>query len=337
MSPEYQFSEEVDPATLQRFNCFTTLPVRLHKNNDIARKAHRQFAKEWKAIIKDEKLDVDFRQSPVGHIASLALPECLPERLAFAAKALDYILAVDDATDLPSQPRPKSQTKRGIRAPQSHGWRFNTKQKHLQARLLLEGIESCGKGIMDMLGPAQAVLESLTVYSRECTSFDDYISLRIVNMGAVEIKSFVCHTMDMAPNAKERDAVYHIIKPLEVAMVLTNDYFSYPKEKALHPLQDPPGALFNAVPILMVEHGISEDDALALVKQMVIEAEQEHGMLLEELEQEGGLSTDLRQFINACRMATGGFHIWHASNPRYDVEGMREDKRSVRKIVLSWF
>jgi hypothetical protein len=49
----------------------------------------------------------------------------------------------------------------------------------------LDGIETCGKGIMDMLGPAQAVLESLTVYSRECTSFDDYLSLRIVNMGAV--------------------------------------------------------------------------------------------------------------------------------------------------------
>lgn len=74
MLPEYQFSEEIDPATLQRFHCFTTLPVRLHKSNDIARKAHRQFAKEWKAIIKDEMLDVDFRQSPVGHFASLALP-----------------------------------------------------------------------------------------------------------------------------------------------------------------------------------------------------------------------------------------------------------------------
>lgn len=143
--------------------------------------------------------------------------------------------------------------------------------------------------------------------------------------------------MDMAPDVKGRDAVYHVIKPLEVAMVLTNDYFSYPKEKALHPLQDSPGALFNAVPILMAEHEISEDDALALVKQMVIEAEQEHGVLLEELEREGGLSRDLGLYINACRMATGGFHIWHASNPRYDVEGMREDKRSVRKIVLSWF
>src|SRR5438105_10297714 len=100
--------------------------------------------------------------------------------------------------------------------------------------------------------------------------------------------------MDLGLDIKERAAIYHVVKPLEVAFALTNDYFSYPKEKALHPLHNPRGTFFNAVPILMVQHEISEDDALACLKQLILEAEEEHRVEVAKLEQKGPLSQELK-------------------------------------------
>ena len=141
--------------------------------------------------------------------------------------------------------------------------------------------------------------------------------------------------MDIGLDVKQRAAVYHVIKPLEIAMALTNDYFSYPKEKALHPLHNVSGNIFNAVPILMAEHAISEDDALALLKQKIIEAEEEHRAKFQELEHEGPIPHELKWYIMACRMATSGFHLWHASAPRYAIMRLNEKGQYSGRTIVS--
>jgi hypothetical protein len=100
MSTQYHYSKEVDSTTLARSRSFTTFPVRIHKNDAQAQKASHQFVKEWKRIVNDKRFDVNVSQSPVGHFASLVLPECLPERLPFAAKGFDYVAAVDGTLSL---------------------------------------------------------------------------------------------------------------------------------------------------------------------------------------------------------------------------------------------
>lgn len=143
--------------------------------------------------------------------------------------------------------------------------------------------------------------------------------------------------MNIGLDIKEKAVVYHVVKPLEVAMALTNDYFSYPKEKALHPLHNVPGNIFNAVPILMAQHAISEDDALALIKHKIIEAEEKHRVELEDLELKGALAQEVKRYIMACRMATSGFHLWHASAPRYAMTRINGNSRSSGRTLVSWF
>jgi hypothetical protein len=143
--------------------------------------------------------------------------------------------------------------------------------------------------------------------------------------------------MNIGLDIKERAAVYHVVKSLEVAMALPNDYFSYPKEKALHALHNGPGNLFNAVPILMAQHAISEDDALSLLKQKILEAEEDHCVEFEKLEQKGPLHQEFKRYIIACRMATSGFHFWHASSHRYSITRINWNSLLSEKTVLSRF
>lgn len=151
------------------------------------------------------------------------------------------------------------------------------------------------------------------------------------------MKGSVCLTMNLGLDTQERAAIYHVIRPLEVAMALTNDYFSYHKEKALHSLHNVPGDIFNAVPIIMAQHGISEDDALALVKQKIIEAEEDHLGKAEELGQKGQLTPELKQYVMACRLGAGGCHFWHASAPRFEIPTVNANSQSLGGIVSSRF
>jgi hypothetical protein len=101
MPQQYQYSKEVDCDTIARSRSFTTFPVRIHKNDAQSQRISNQFIKEWKRIIGgDKRFDANVAQSPVGHFVSLAIPECLPERLAFAWKAFDYAVALDGMLSL---------------------------------------------------------------------------------------------------------------------------------------------------------------------------------------------------------------------------------------------
>ncbi|KFY29535.1 hypothetical protein V493_02301 [Pseudogymnoascus sp. VKM F-4281 (FW-2241)] len=316
MLQQYQHSTEVDSATLARSGSFTTLPVRIHRNDVQVQKASNQFIREWKRIVGDKRFDLTVSQSPVGHAASLMFPECLPERLAFIAKACDFVTAVDDATDLPtSQEASKIFTPHGqILLMQFsriyHAEKPSPRSQHAHPK------ENNGTIVLDTGGFR---LDFFWKELRLCTSLEDYIPLRLVNGAFTVMKGSVCLAMNLGLDTQERAAVYHVIRPLEVAMALTNDYFSYHKEKALHSLHNVPGDIFNAVPIIMAQHGILEDDALALLKQKIIEAEEDHRGKAEELGQRGQLTPELKQYVMACRLGAGGCHFWHASAPRYEI------------------
>ncbi|KFZ18221.1 hypothetical protein V501_01334 [Pseudogymnoascus sp. VKM F-4519 (FW-2642)] len=352
MSLQYQYSQEVDPAEVAKSRSFTTFPVRVHKDNARTQKASNQFIKEWKRIVGDKRFDLNVAQSPVGHFASLLVPECLPERLAFVAKGCDFATAVDGIKRGKQNLHPddkntnaikgdvsRTETKSKIltRASQRDDWRSSSRYKRFQAQLFLEGLETCGPGVMSMVASTTAYLESNAIYSRECTSLEDYLPLRIANGGFSVLKEIICISMDIGLDIEERPGVYHIIKPLEVAMALTNDFFSYRKEKALHLLHNVPGNIFNAVPILMAQHGTSEGDALALLRQKIIEAEERHCAGVEELEQKGPLNPELKRYLMACRMGAAGYHFWHASTPRFEIPPVNANSRSLEGVIVSRF
>jgi hypothetical protein len=70
-----------------------------------------------------------------------------------------------------------------MRAPQRGDWKSSSRYKRFQARLFLEGLESCGQGLTSMLDSTKLFLEANAVYSRDCTSLEEYLPLRLVNSG----------------------------------------------------------------------------------------------------------------------------------------------------------
>ena len=76
-------SEAVLPSVAHETGCFTTLPIRIHKRNDIADDATLQSISDWNEHVGDGwEAKSGSAISKVGNWCALIFPESLPERLA---------------------------------------------------------------------------------------------------------------------------------------------------------------------------------------------------------------------------------------------------------------
>jgi ophiobolin F synthase len=80
----------------QKTGCFTTLPIRLHSQDDLADAASRRFVQDWAREMGDgREQKTYFSFSPVGNWSSLIYPEAIPERLGVLAYLSDLGLIHD--------------------------------------------------------------------------------------------------------------------------------------------------------------------------------------------------------------------------------------------------
>ena len=76
-------SEAVSADVARETGCFTTLPIRIHKHNDLADQATLQSIRDWKEHLDDGwEARSGSAISKVGNWCSFIFSESLPERLA---------------------------------------------------------------------------------------------------------------------------------------------------------------------------------------------------------------------------------------------------------------
>lgn len=123
---------------------------------------------------------------------------------------------------------------------------------------------------------------------------------------------FTRWAMDISLTDEEMKAVHEFEWTLGGVLALTNDYFSWRKEK----LQNT-DRIRNAVPLLMRQYGLPQDAARIMLKGIIIDEEEKAKRLRMNLE-EGEMSTELKRYVEALEMYAGGNCYWSATCPRYN-------------------
>jgi len=118
--------------------------------------------------------------------------------------------------------------------------------------------------------------------------------------------------MDIHLTDEESEAVAELEWTLGGVLALTNDYFSWKKEK----LQST-DRVRNAVPILMRQYGLPQDAARILLKGMIVDEEEKAKRLRMGLEA-GEMSAELERYVEALELYSGGNCYWSATCPRYN-------------------
>ena len=104
----------------------------------------------------------------------------------------------------------------------------------------------------------------------------------------------------------------------ERALMLTNDYYSWERERDQASSQGE-GRIFNAVWFIMRQDDVSETVALNTVKNMILKYEAEYAENKAKLYRDNpSLPFDLRVWIEGCGAVVAGNHYWCSHCPRHN-------------------
>lgn len=134
--------------------------------------------------------------------------------------------------------------------------------------------------------------------------------------------------MDIHLSDEEMAAVADFEWTLGGVLALTNDYFSWRKEK----LQTT-DRVRNAVPLLMRQFQLPEQQARMLLKGMIVDEEERAKRLRIKLESRPDCSEDLKRYIEALELYSGGNCYWSATCPRYNRP--QEEEQEVMKTSVT--
>lgn len=124
--------------------------------------------------------------------------------------------------------------------------------------------------------------------------------------------------MGLELNETEKEQASRPARAMEKAIIYTNDFYSWAKEKAEQASVAASKDMFNAVAILMKEHNITEANALDMIRQKTLECEKEHWAAVADLEAAGPLSANLYRYLDMTRFCHAGGMLWSALTDRYN-------------------
>ncbi|KAE8374211.1 terpenoid synthase [Aspergillus bertholletiae] len=288
--------------------CFTTLPIRIHKSDHLAEAATRRFNQEWAATMQDGAHALSSRlSSPVGNYSSYLYPECHPERLGILAYLTELAFLHDDITE--------------------GGTYTDAMQEHkaLAHALTIEGNETAllecleidaeaGMRIIDDYGKVWLVGgEDITT---DCvSSVDEYMELRRINAGAHAFWSMVMFSLCIKLTGDDIIIMKPLFSLAERAMIFVNDYYSWPKEKGQNA-----DRIVNVVKFFMLHDHLSENEVRAKTREHIVNFEKQYLSARQALYRKyEDLPIHLVKLAEVIEVTIAGVHYFTANSPRYQI------------------
>jgi hypothetical protein len=140
--------------------------------------------------------------------------------------------------------------------------------------------------------------------------------------------------MDLDISPSEIELVKHIQDAAWTSVILTNDYWSWPKEVAF--VDGRKTGILNAVSIFM-RFGVGETEALEMVKQRAIQAEKIFLKLYSDFISSSSFlpSLHLKQFLEAHIWMISGNSFWSSTCPRYHRDDLDRMTTAAQQLVLN--
>ncbi|KAK1974967.1 geranylgeranyl pyrophosphate synthetase [Colletotrichum cereale] len=330
----YPYSIPIDRNEVARSGAITSLPVRIHRYNHLADGGALCVADDWRRTMQDgQRTRSNGSPSVVGNWGSFIWPECRPERLGLLCYLLDAGCFHDDACEEISisaaqQKHLEFAEAMEVQARETQcrfdGHSRSVRIKNLISNAVLECIKVDRAGAMRMVEAySRKWLRVMETYNTdEIDNVDDYFTARANNGGMGAYYAMVEFSLGITITDGEYDAMSEAIQHVERCMLLTNDYWSWPREREQAKHQEA-GKVFNIVYFLMRNNRLwSEGDAVAEVRKMVHEEEQKWVDAKTKLYQQfSNLGRDAITFLESLHTALAGNDYWSSQCYRHNDWG----------------
>ncbi|KAI9774496.1 MAG: hypothetical protein M1839_001684 [Geoglossum umbratile] len=320
----FTHSIPIDPAEVRKTGSFTTLPVRIHRQNDLADAANHKLLKDWDRYIGDGQEKKTFGSlCELGNLCALVCPEVEPERLRVLAYGVELGFIHDDASEAMGIDEAMAEhddfgASLDIHNKQKPRGSRSTKLKRLAAQLLLDCISIDRELGIYMLEKYQkdwvAVMEKPDM--GDFKSLEEYYEFRRVNIGMLAFWPMVEFGMGFKLSGHDRELVKDVFRPAEEALMLTNDYWSWDREYDATKTKG--DRLVNAIDVISKTRNITIEKSRAWVKGQIIALEKEYVQRKTEFFQKHpDISFGLKQWVELCGYTVAGNHYWCSRCPRH--------------------
>ncbi|KAG2005097.1 hypothetical protein GB937_009054 [Aspergillus fischeri] len=322
----WEHSRPIADDTIKKTPSFTTLPIRINKQNDVADAATRRALRDWDYYLHDglaERALISI--SELGNLGAFAYPEVPPERLAIVTYLTDLGILHDDgyeAMDMDQartehrefgalfDPHEQLPSRRDTRA---------AKLKKLVSQILLEAIRidrDMGMYMFDMYNKGWLSVAGGEGKVPQFNSLEEYQAYRRDDFGIRAFWPMVEFGMAMRLSDEDKKLIEPVMEPIDKAIIWTNDYWSFDRE--YHESITNGSRLTNVVEVVRQIENKSIDEAKAAVRQLLVNLEQQY---LERKRaiyaQNPSIPSHLRKWIEVVGITVAGTHFWASCSPRH--------------------
>ncbi|SCO42914.1 uncharacterized protein FFMR_07074 [Fusarium fujikuroi] len=271
---EFCYSEEVDASRYETHNLDHGISLRMHKDSAKEINGALRAQKDWTHYVRPVHGYKGGLADPYGFI-SVTIPECRPERLEVVSYANEFAFLYDDDMEMLELKTPTKDLDRFLQPfiyPALDVLARYRPEKKLQTQIFSE--------MMDI------------DQRRAITTMKAWASFVQIWFGSLTFG------MGLTIPDEEYDLCMSLARPGYVALGLTNDLYSWEKErKAAQDMgQD---YVFNVIWVIMKESAIGEEEAKELCRHEIIQSINQFRDIVEKTKADLSLSRDLRVYIEA--------------------------------------
>ncbi|KAJ6114890.1 fusicoccadiene synthase [Penicillium sp. IBT 16267x] len=338
---QYLYSDEIDPDTYSDRGLCNGIPLRISRFGDAEIKGTLRAQTDWSRTVRPV-LGYKGNLGPRFSFMQVTVPECLPERLEVISYANEFAFLYDgtaslntstimailtslldemerlidherdmdgsnEMVDLFGQEDDKASTLKAS---------VGKKANKLQAQIFKEMTDlDPSRAATSMKAWAQFLQLASRSRARPVKTLEEYVPLRVIDAGELIWFGTLTFGMGLTIPPHELDICMELARPGYAALGVTNDLFSWEKER-----RDAERAkvdyVFNAVWVIMQEQGVSETTAIHICGEEIRRYVSEFDEIVET--QISGLSKDTRAYLEAVRHSIVGNLVWSIYCPRYN-------------------
>ncbi|KAL0575438.1 hypothetical protein V5O48_006529 [Marasmius crinis-equi] len=294
-------------------DCWDEMEVEIRKGlDDTIHSCTRQDTRERrKALYRHD--------NPAGNLFSLCFGLSEPTRLLFVVQFIEFLCIIDDVLeDLPHEEAQKEHDIlcEALRAPKDAALTNVTPNTHMEWIIFLRDLKARMLTVDPVRSPALLVIfeKSLRARDSSAVEFDTiekYIPYRLINFDYEFVSQLILWAMDIDLASEEGGSELLAEHKYSIGVIvgLVNDYFSWEREKRQQQDSD---RIRNGVAVLMKQHSLSDADAKANIKTMIVGEEAKIRAIPRSEMTEG-----MKRYLDGLEMFAGGYSFWCATCPRY--------------------
>ncbi|TLD27232.1 hypothetical protein PspLS_04944 [Pyricularia sp. CBS 133598] len=324
----YPYSVPVARETVVKSGSLTSLPVRVHRHDSLADAGAKCLTGDWGRIMGDGQ-DKKSNGSPsvVGNWGSFIWPECLPNRLGLLCYLLDVACFHDDACEEMSTVAAHAEHLDLDAAMDLSDSRVldvdsrSAKTKDLVSTAILECIRVDRVCALRMLKACRKKwLTIMETYDMDkIDNLDEYFESRANNGGMGAYYAMLEFSLGIVITKEEYSLIAAPTQHVERCMLLTNDYWSWPRKLKQAKTQKA-DKVFNTIWFLMKQNpAYTEKQAKNKVAEMVVAEEAKWVRSKDRLYAENpDLRDDLVKFLENLHTAVAGNDYWSSQCYRHN-------------------